>query len=672
MKKIDPPDRTDRKRLLWLAILLFGFFSLLVAQFFRIQIIEGEKWEQEGNKQHYFIVKEPFLRGTFFSNTGVKKGHPEKKQPFVIDVQKYHLHIDPESIPEETRNEIADRLMGFLDLSIKEQSSLSEQFDRKSRNRKLAMWLDKETRDAIQVWWFPYAKAHRIAPNALFFVNDYQRSYPFGKLLGQVLHTIQSNKEDLTKQAIPTGGLELYFQAYLQGRQGKRRMMRSPRNSLEMGQIIATPQNGADIYLTINHYLQAIAEEEIEKGVKKAKGKAGWAVMMHPKTGEILALAQYPFFNPLEYSHYFNDPLLIENTKVKAITDANEPGSIMKPFTLMVALLANEELERRKQKKLFDPQEKIATSNGRFPGRSKPISDTHLHYFLNMEMGLQRSSNIYMGRLMERVIDRLGKEWYRQVLHDLCGFGEKTGVELPSESRGVLPTPGKKHPNGRFEWSIPTPFSLAMGHNIQVTSMQVVRSYALFANGGYLVKPTIIRQIVKNQEDGHQEILLDNTTPERIASFPQVLSQQIVEQVTRAMKYTTKPGGTARRADIPGFTEAGKTSTAEKIVNGTYSKTQHVSTFVGFAPLSHPEFVLLVAIDEPEHGYVPGIGKIHMGGTCSAPVFREIAKRSLEYLGVTPDDPHGYPPGDPRYDPTKADWVKETQRLQEMYEKWNN
>lgn len=661
-------ENKDRNRLLWLAIGIFLLFSLLIAQFYKIQIAEGDKWTKEARKQHFFLVKEPFLRGTFFSNTSIKKGHPEKPQRFVIDVEKYHLYIDPYSIPYENRDEISNYLMSLLDLSVEEQVQFRDQFDKQSRSRKLAMWLDQEMNDAVMQWWLPYAREHGIPRNALFFVTDYQRSYPFGKLLGQVLHTVQNNKDEETKQALPTGGLELQFQHYLQGKQGKRRLMRSPRNSLETGEIISYPEHGADVHLTINHYLQAIAEEEIAKGVKKSKGKAGWAVMMDPNTGEILALAQYPFFNPPEYKYYFNDPLMIEHTKVKALTDANEPGSIMKPCTLFISFMANEELARRGEKPLFSPDEKIATSNGHFPGRNKPITDTHHHNFLNMNMALQKSSNIYVARLVERIINRLGKEWYRDILHDKLGFGKKTGIELPAESRGMLPTPGKKHPNGTFEWSTATPFSMAFGHNIQVTSLQILRVYAMFANGGFSVDPTLIRKITKITETGETQIVFDNTVKkEKI----QLLKPEIVNDVVKAMKYSTKPGGTARRADIPGYSEAGKTSTAKKIVNGTYSETQYIATFVGFAPVENPVFVLLVAIDEPEYGYIPGLGKNHNGGTCCAPVFREIGKRTLEYLGIAPDDPYGYPVGDPRYNPEKADWIKETRRLQEIYETWN-
>lgn len=652
-----------------LAIFLLVLFSILIAQFYRIQVVENEKWTKEARKQHFFLVKEPFLRGKFISNASIKQGHPEIPQSFVVDVEKFHLYVDPQSIPLKSRKVITQELGRILNLSTNEKVTLREQFNKKSRSRKLALWLDHETRNAILDWWHPYCQKNKIPRNALFFINDYQRSYPFGKLLGQVLHTIQETKDEKTSQAIPTGGLELYFNSYLKGKQGKRRLMRSPRNSFETGEVISNPENGADIYLTINHCLQAIAEEGLEKGVKRCKGKAGWAVMIEPKSGEILALAQYPFFNPSEYQYYFNNPLLTEQTRVKAITDANEPGSVMKPFTLATALLANDTLKEKGESPLFDPLAKMSTSDGRFKGRNKPLNDTRFHAFLNMEMALQKSSNRYMARLVESIIKRLGVDWYRNVLQECYGFGKKTGIELPAESCGVLPMPGKKHPNGTFEWSGATPYSLAMGHNVQITGLQIARAYCIFANGGYLIKPTLIQKIVRKNANQTDDILLDNRGNEKKA--PQVLKKEIVDTIVRAMKFVTKAGGTSVKANVLGYTEAGKTGTANKVVNGSYSQTQYCSTFVGFTPVQNPAFVLLVTMDEPEYGYVPGLGRVHMGGNCTAEVFREIATKSLQYLGTPSDDPYGYAVGDPRYDATKADWVREAKQLGELYEKWN-
>lgn len=659
------------KRAVWLALFIFGLFALLIIQFYKIQIIEGEQWTKQAERQHFFIVKEPFQRGIFYSNTAIKKFDIEPLQKYVIDIRKFHLYIDPDSIPVKQRQAIAKSLIYFLDIPQAEMSGFCSNFKRQSRSRKLAMWLDKEVCDKIFAWWNPYAQKHRIPRNALYLVSDYQRSYPFGKLLGQVLHTVQNIKDEKTQQAVPTGGLELYFNKYLKGKQGKRRLMRSPRNALEIGEVISLPQNGADIHLTINHYLQAIAEEEIAKGVKNAKAASGRVVVLDPRTGEILALAQYPYFDPSEYQKYYTDQFLVEHTKVKAITDANEPGSVIKPCTIALALKANKILSERGEKPIFSPEEKMVTSNSHFRGR-KPLKDTHFHSFLNMDMAIQKSSNIYVARLVEKIIDRLGIEWYKEQLHKTFGFGEKTQIELPGESPGKVPTPGKKHPNGTLEWSISTPYSLAMGHNFQATTLQMARAFAIFANGGYLVKPTLVRKIVKTHSDGSEEVILDNTVPERAQKFPRVMDEDIAAAVLLAMKYTTKPGGTARRGEIWGYTEAGKTGTGQKVINGRYSDKLFCSSFVGMTPVNDPAFVIAVTIDEPEYGYIPGIGKIHMGGTCASPVFREIGKRSLEYLGIAPDDPHGYPVNDPRYDPNLADWLPETRRLQEIYEKWNN
>lgn len=659
-------SKKDCQRILGLSIFLIILFCILLVRYYQIQIVEGEKWSKEARKQHFFVVKEPFTRGTFYS-ASVKPGHPKKLQQLVTDIEKFHLLIDPESLPEKLKKEIIGVLTHLLDIPKEEKESFERQFHIKSRSRKLAMWLGADHKAIILEWWNPFAKKNKIPRNALFFVSDYKRSYPFGSLLGQVLHTIQDIKEETTHQASPTGGLELYFNDFLKGKMGKRRLMRSPCNAIETGDIIACPEHGADVYLTVDHTLQSIAEEELEKGVKSSKAKNGWAVMMNPKTGEILALAQYPFFSPAEYQKYFNDPLMIEHSKVKAVTDANEVGSCMKPITVACALLANIELEKRGEKPLFTIDEKISCSSGKFPGRSKPITDTHLHSFLNMEMALQKSSNIYVARLVERIIERLGAEWYRNTLKDVFGFSTKTGIELPSESAGLLPTPGKHNPNGTLEWSVPTPYSMAFGHNLLVTSMQLLRASSVIANGGYLVSPTIVKKVAKKEKNGEEIVLYEKAPVKK-----QVLDKKITDQITRGMKYATKLGGTCRKGDIAGYTEAGKTSTAKKIVNGVYSEVKYVGSFIGFTPVKDPAFILLVTMDEPEYGYIAGIGKNHNGGNCASPVFREISRRSLAYLGIPPDDPYGYPNGDPRYDPSKADWHLENKQLNELYQKWND
>ena len=629
------PNSQDRRQLVFMALFVFGLFSLLIAQFYKIQIIEQDKWQAAAKKQHHLVVVEPFKRGVFYSNTDLKKGHPEKPRAFVVDVPKFHLYADPESIPEKYRKEVTLKLGQILRLSPSDMQKLSHQLEKKSRSRKLVLWLSRERHDAVNTWWLAFARSNKIARNALFFVQDYKRSYPFGKLLGQVLHTLREDK-------VATGGLELYFNTTLKGKEGKRIIVRSPRHPLDTGKVVVPPEHGTDIHLSINHCLQAIAEEEIVKAVKNANAKGGWAIMMEPRTGEILTFAQYPFFSPAEYQDYFNDPKKEENTKVRGITDPYEPGSTMKPITLVVCLKANQELKRQGKPPLFSPDEKVAIGIGHFPGRGgKPLKDLSHHKFLNMYMGLQKSSNVYMAKMIQRVIERLGDKWYRDTLSEVFGFGMKTGVELPAESSGLLPLPGKKHPNGRLEWSKGTPYSLAMGHNILVNSLQMLRIYGMFANGGFDVKPTLLH----HKKPSQPKCLLE---------------PEIIREITTALRFVTKPGGSAAKADIPGYTAAGKTGTTEKIVNGVYSKKNHISTFVGFAPATNPAFVLLVAIDEPEHKYIPGVGKNQLGGQCCAPAFREISLRSLQYLGIPPDDPD------------KTAWKDQVQKLKELYMEWNH
>lgn len=649
-----------RLRFVTVAIFVFSLFTILIVQFYKIQIFEHEKWVQLAKLQHQTVVKEPFKRGVFFSNTSLKAGHIEEKQPFVIDVLAYHLHIDPFLIPESVKEEMSEKIAELLQLP----KEISAHFYKKSRYRRIASMLSPKEKDRVEGFWSEYAKKKHIPRNALYFVKDYQRSYPFGKMLGQVLHTVREEKEEKTHQAIPTGGLEVFFHERLKGTEGSKVILRSPRYEIDSDFVETPPKDGDDVYLTINHILQAITEEELAKGVKKVGAKGGWAVMINPFSGEIYAIAHYPFFDPSHYRDYYNDKNKIEETRIKAITDCFEPGSTMKVISAVIALKANEEMIKRGKKPIFSPKEMIRCDNNMFPGRTQPLKDVRrTHKYLNMEMAIQKSSNVYPARLIQRIIENLGPNWYRQQLVEVFGLGEKTGIELPYENAGMIPTPGKKYANGNYEWSLPTPYSLAIGYNLLVNSIQMVRAFSVIANGGYLIKPTLLKKIVS--KDG---VVFDNT---KSCFKKKVLDDAIIQEVIRAMKYTTKPGGSAALGDVPGFTEAGKTSTSEKLIKGQYSKTKHFSTFLGFAPLKEPKFVLFVGVDEPQKIYVPGFGTTHFGGKCAAPIFREISKRSLEYLGAPPDDIYGYPKGDPRSCLEKSDWTKEVRQLNELYEKYN-
>ncbi len=650
-------EKERKGRLILLSLFVVFLFTLLIIHYFKIQVVDFRRWTQLAKQQHQTVIEIPSKRGVFYSDTSLQYGHPEKALAFVIDVPKYHLMIDPSIIPFRYKEPMMEKILSIL-TEIEDEDKFKAHFSKRSRSRKLASWLSKSKEEQIMQWWKPFAREHRITKNALFCIKEYKRCYPFGKLLGQVLHTLRDDRDEKTGEQIPTGGLELVFNKELKGVNGKQVYMRSPSYTFETDKVVEESKDGQDIHLTINHYIQEVVENELEKGVNKVHAKSGWAVLMDPFTGNIMALAHYPFFNPANYRDYYNDEKLQENVKIKAITDCFEPGSTMKPLTMVIALLANEELKKRGKRPIIAPSEMLRVDNGIFPGRGAPLKDVRHHKNLNMYHALQKSSNIYFARVIERVIAHLGVDWYKEQLERIFGFGMKTGIELPYENPGFLPDPGALYANGKLQWSLPTPYSLAIGYNLLTNSLQMVKAFALIANGGYDVNPTLI----KNKWSAEKA--------------KRLIPEDIVNVVTDGLKYVTKPGGSAVYADVGGYTVVGKTSTTEKLIEGKYSKKKHFSSFVGFCPAGRktkdrPRFVLMVGIDEPKSRYIPGFGTTHYGGKSAAPVFKEIAKQVLDYLGVEEDDPYGWSKSDQRYDESKAVWMKEVKILDKLYKEYN-
>jgi cell division protein FtsI (penicillin-binding protein 3) len=642
---------------IWMAAgtILFAF-GVVLLQFYRLQILQHEDWAARARRQHEILIAEHAPRGRFFANTAVLAAHSLEPVPLVHDVSKYHLWIDPSAIPEAVRSSFVDGLNRFL-----RSDTLQSDVQKKTRNRRIAMWLDSDAKCLIESWWKQFAAQRHLPRNALYFSEDAQRSHPYGKLAGQLLHTIRDFKDEETQQGLPTGGLELTLDRYLQGQPGKRKFLRSPLHILDEGELIKEALPGADIELTINHILQSAAEEALEKGVLRAKAKAGWAIIIEPYTGEILALAQYPFFDPSRYRDYFSSPQLMSQTRVRAILDLNEPGSVMKPFTIALALQANWERHQQGLPPLLYPDEKIPVAPRSFPGRSKVLKDVKTFRYLNMDMAIQKSSNVYMGTVAQRLVEQMGPEWMLNQLAHL-GFGQKTGVELLGEIAGKLPRLGVSH-KGRPEWSGSTPYSLAMGHGLGSTSLQVARAYCALANGGYLVRPSLVRRITRNHPANGKEILLDNEQRRHADPLPRVLHPEVCRRVVHSLRFACSKNGGGKRAVVPGYSCAGKSGTAEKVVDGRYSKDHNFSSFVGIIPAKRPRLVILVGIDEPAPVFLPGEGRNTLGGACAAPVFREIAENALTALGVAGDEPEGRP--------SEADWLKEVQSLQSLLERWN-
>jgi cell division protein FtsI (penicillin-binding protein 3) len=373
---------------------------------------------------------------------------------------------------------------------------------------------------------------------------------------------------------------------------------------------------------------------------------------MDCSNGKIMAIASCPYFDPSHVEDYFNDPQKLDATRLSPAQDAFEPGSIMKPISVVIALLANQELSKQQKPPIFSLQEMLDVSNTTFSGRSKPIKDVKQHKFLNTRLALQKSSNVYVARLVEKVCKQLGESWYRDMLADLFLFGKKTGIEIPSEHPGMLPEIGKKYQSGLLQWSQPTPYSLSMGYNVQCNQIQILRAFAAIVNGGILVKPTLIQKIAKGDK------ILFEEKSNQTRTLP--INLYDLQEVKKSLQFTTQKGGTGVLGNIRGYTEGGKSGTTEKLVNGAYCNTKHYASFIGFAPYEQTRFVMIVGIDEPKYQVIPGFGFNHYGGKCAAKVFSKVGEKLLPYLGVAPDDPFD----------NKLKY--EVDQLVELYDAWNS
>lgn len=633
---------------------------------FVIQILESEKWQSKARSQHIRVIHDEAMRGQFFGTYRSPNLSNNKKITFTSNILSYGLYVDSKSIPQEAHKDVVDL---FQDIC-----NVSEEFTRKqllieSRFRRVISDVSSEMEQKILSRWKEIAKKFKAPRNAVFSIKHYKRVHPCGSLLGQLLHTVRkdSDKEGLP---VPTGGLEEVFKEVLEGKKGTRSLIKTVHASIDQSSDVAhvLPVSGTSITLTIDPNIQAICERELEKGVNAVEAKSGTAVMMDPYSGEVMAIAHYPFFNPDVYNEYYASEELIEQTKNSALVDVFEPGSVMKPLTCALLLLGNEKVVSQKGESFFDPELPFDVSSTKFKGRG-PLRDPTQHKRLNMNMALQKSSNIYMARNTGKLIDLLGPEWYRSHLLTIFGIGQKTGFEAPCESMGFIPRIGKTHQNGALEWSMPTPFALSMGYNLTTTAMQLTRAFCIFANGGYLVFPTCIRSVEMPYELKEKKpalaAIINRATPKK------VLPLHICKKIVNGMQFVMTKEGSGRHGRVPGYTSAGKSGTSEKISHGRYKNNVHHSKFVGFAPVNNPELVLCVCIDEPKKKYVDGVGSTHLGGVSAAPVFREITRMTLKYLGRKEDNPYYYSEGDPRTCSSKVEWAKETKDLKKLYDEWN-
>ena len=423
--------------------------------------------------------------------------------------------------------------------------------------------------------------AARVAALGISGVHDddeYRRYYPGGEVMSHVLGFTGDGDVGLE-------GLELAQQPWLGGIPGSRRVIINRRGEVvEDVASIRAPQEGRDIALSIDSRLQYLAFRELKAAVEANKAKAGGLVMLDPRTGEILALVNWPSYNPNNRARATRDRL-----RNRALTDSFEPGSTLKPFTIATALESGK----------VSPKSIVDTSPGTLTIGNATIHDAHRSGPLTVEEVIQKSSNVGAAKLAltlppEAMWDTLSG----------AGFGVPPKTGFPGEVAGRL-RPAKS-------WRPIEQATMAYGHGISVNLVQLARAYTIFATDGELKPVTLFKEAGP------------------VAGRP-VLKPEIAREVRHMLEMVVGPGGTAPKAQVIGYRVAGKTGTAHKLEGGNYVN-RYVSSFVGFAPVSNPRLLVAVMIDEPSAGQ-------YYGGSVAAPCFSSVMGTALRLLGVAPDAP---------------------------------
>ncbi|HKW82056.1 MAG TPA: penicillin-binding protein 2 [Casimicrobiaceae bacterium] len=431
--------------------------------------------------------------------------------------------------------------------------------------------------------------AARIAALRIDGIHDddeYWRYYPGGEVMSQIVGF--TGDRDIGQE-----GIELAQQSWLGGRPGSRRVIINRRGeAVEDIASIRAPQEGRDLALSIDSRLQYLAFRELKAAVEANKAKAGALVMLDAKTGEILALANLPAYNP---NNRRRTPR--ERMRNRALIDSFEPGSTLKPFTIAAALDAGK----------VTPQSIIDTSPGILRIGGATIHDAHREGALTVEQVIQKSSNVGAAKI---ALSLPAETMWRMLSG--AGFGAQPRTGFPGEVSGRL--------RAAKTWRPIEQATMAYGHGISINLVQLARAYTIFADDGEL-KPVSLLKI-----DGP------------VAGRP-VITPKTAREVRHMLEMVVQPGGTAPKAQVAGYRVAGKTGTAHKLVGRVYGD-KYVSSFVGFAPVSNPRLIVAVMLDEPSAGQ-------YYGGSVAAPVFSNVVAAALRLLGVPPDAPaNNVQPGD--------------------------
>jgi cell division protein FtsI (penicillin-binding protein 3) len=423
------------------------------------------------------------------------------------------------------------------------------------------------------------AKVMALGIPGVFQQREYRRYYPAGEVMAHVVGFtgIEDNGQE---------GIELAAEERLAGVPGSRKVIKDRKGRIvEDIEAMRAPRDGAEVTLALDQRLQFLAHRELKAAVEQNRAKGGSLVIVDAKTGEVLALVNQPDYNPNNRANVTG-----RQTRNRSVTDLFEPGSTMKPFTVAAAIDSG----------VVKPTTQIQTGTGPMTIGGWTISDTHPNGLITVAQVIQKSSNIGSAKIMLSMpAERMGT-FYREL-----GFGSAPATGFPGEAKGKL--------RPWAQWRPIEQATMSYGHGISVSLLQVARAYTIFTNDGQLLPLALLKRDA--QPIGKPLITRDTA-----------------REVTKMMELAVMPGGTAPRAQVPGYRVAGKTGTAYKPEQGGYNESKYVSSFVGFGPVTNPRFIVAVMLDEPQ-------GTRHAGGDVGAPVFSSVMGAALRMMGVAPDSP---------------------------------
>ena len=545
-------SKTPPWRSRFVVLLVGAAFAVLLGRAVYVQIVATEFYQAEGEKR--FVHKQPLpaSRGRILDRNGLV---------LASSVAMPSVQVEPRNFKADPAQRKA--LAALLGMTPAE---LADRIDGSAHTVMLRRHV------AEPVW--QQIKAMKL--KGVQEVREYQRRYPEGEAAAHVVGF--TNIDDIGQE-----GIELGFQAQLLGKSGQRTVVRD-----RMGRVVedvgeqASPVNGRDITLSIDSKVQFFAYQRVREAVKEHGARAGSVVVLDVTTGEVLALANYPSFDPARRQNLSGAQL-----RNRALTDIFEPGSTMKPFTAALSLETGR----------VTPDTVIQTAPGRITITGSTITDAHPHGALTVSEVIQKSSNVGTVKMAMQIPPREMWEMYTAI-----GLGQKPRIDFPGAVTGRL-RPYKT-------WRPIEQATMSYGYGLSASLFQLARSYTVFARDGELMPMTILRR----DEPQHGQ---------------RVVSLQTARQVREMLRLAAAPGGTAPKAQAMGYSVGGKTGTARKQEGKAYT-TKYRSWFVGLAPVDNPRIVVAVMVDEPSKG-------VYFGGEVAAPVFSQVVQQTLRMMNVAPD-----------------------------------